>query len=85
MTRSARDDAPTDDEFGRMLEACKRTDHPLESRFLLQTLGPPGGMRVAEVLHMKEGWIDWNEGIIKIPGHEPCDCSYCQERARKKK
>ncbi|KXB08197.1 hypothetical protein AKJ58_00585, partial [candidate division MSBL1 archaeon SCGC-AAA385D11] len=33
----------------------------------------------------KEGWIDWNEGIIKIPGHEPCDCSYCQERARKKK
>lgn len=82
MARSARDDAPTDDEFERMLKACKRTHHPLESRFLLRTLGSPSGMRAGTVLHLKPGWIDWSEGIIKIPERDPCNCPYCKWRAR---
>lgn len=38
-------------------------------------------MRIGEILHLHEGWIDWHRGVIKIPAFEPCGCGYCWERS----
>ncbi len=85
MTRSSRDDALSNNQFDALWDACKWIDNPLEGQFLLRTLGWPCAMRGGEVLHLRPSWIDYNRGVITIPGHEPCDCSYCRKRARMKR
>lgn len=40
-------------------------------------------MRVSEVMHLHEGWIDWERGVIDIPTFEPCGCGYCWKRSKR--
>jgi len=42
------------------------------------------GMRIGEVMHIHEGWINWKYGYIQIPRYEPCGCKYCWKRAQSK-
>jgi len=38
-------------------------------------------LRANEIQHLHEGWIDWEEGTIRIPAHEPCFCKWCLDSA----
>lgn len=40
-------------------------------------------MRIGEIMHLHEGWIDWTHGYIRIPEYEPCGCEYCWNRSEK--
>lgn len=35
------------------------------------------GMRLQEVQHLRESWIDWKRGEICIPEFDPCGCIRC--------
>lgn len=46
------------------------------------------GMRVGEIIHMKESWVDWRNEMIRIPLQQDCDkgkdgstCGYCMQNA----
>ncbi len=41
------------------------------------------GLRVEELLHLHEGWIDWSRGEIQIPAQDPCACRHCWQRAQR--
>lgn len=43
------------------------------------------GLRPVELSHFHEGWIDWTRGTLHVPGHDPCACRDCWERARERK
>lgn len=40
------------------------------------------GLRPGELLHLHEGWIDWERGEVQVPAHDPCACELCWESAR---
>lgn len=84
---SARDHMPSKEEFEKLLKACELTDHPLLYRFIVLMTGIIG-MRIGEVGHIKETWVDFVREIINIPSHEPCNCDYCRnilKKTRKKR
>jgi len=35
------------------------------------------GMRLQEIQHLRESWIDWKRGEICIPAFDPCECKRC--------
>lgn len=39
------------------------------------------GLRANEIQHLHEGWIDWEQGTIRVPAHEPCFCKWCLDAA----
>jgi len=39
------------------------------------------GMRASEIQHLHEGWINWKDGVIRIPAHDPCFCKWCLNKA----
>jgi len=39
------------------------------------------GLRSAELAHMREGWVTWQEERLRVPAHEPCECSDCRSKA----
>lgn len=83
MTRHSHQDALTEEEFDRLFEATSELDDyfELEARFIL-VAGGRLGMRAGEICHMDESWINWEESIIHIPWHEPCDCGYCRTQSQ---
>lgn len=87
----SRDDALSERQFEQLVRASYEVDHArreIENRFAVFACGRLG-MRGGEVTHFKTGWIDWNDKIIEIPDHDPCDkgkfdgevCGYCRRRA----
>jgi integrase len=82
MVRNSHQDALTEPEFKRLLQAADEFDEPLrrQCRFILICAGRLG-MRAGEICHFKEHWIDWGRQQIHIPHHEPCDCGYCRSQA----
>ena len=40
-------------------------------------------MRCGEIAHMTRDWVDFITDIIKIPGYQPCACTYCKTRMKK--
>ena len=40
------------------------------------------GLRLQEIQHLREEWIDWRRGEIKIPSYDPCGCKRCWITAR---
>lgn len=42
------------------------------------------GLQPDEIAHLHEGWIQWERGEIHVPAHDPCGCSACWERARRR-
>lgn len=83
------------DERRRVLEAVDG-GHTFRVRFTVRTLMHTG-MRVAELAHMDETWLDgpdptaegfeWGEAdswpLIRVAGHKPCTCTYCEKQARR--
>lgn len=35
------------------------------------------GLRIAELQHLREEWIDWDRGVLQIPERDPCACGRC--------
>ena len=89
--RNCKDDALSDREFERMVEATYRLDDDyvaLECRMILFAAGRLG-MRSGEIVHMRADWIDWRRDMITIPRHERCTkgrdggiCGACRQAAR---
>jgi hypothetical protein len=53
----------------------------LKTSYTLLLLGRLG-MRPDEILHLHDGWVDWERGAIHVPAREPCACNECWERAQ---
>jgi len=87
--RNSADDALEDREFQLLLEASYELDeyYDLETRTIVLTLGRLG-LRVGELIHMDESWIDWRRRMIQIPQYDRCEkgrdggpCGYCRQLA----
>jgi len=72
--RSAREDALNPVEAKMLLDACHDLLDNLTIRLPLYT-----GMRIGEVQHLKQSWLDWDKGIITIPARQQCQCYECRK------
>lgn len=43
------------------------------------------GLTPEELLHLHDGWVDWERGEIHVPARDPCACDVCWEHARQRK
>jgi len=82
--RVAAFDAPSPQEFERMyagtFDETLNYNRAVEDRFIL--IG--GGrltFRKGEMLHFEPSWLDRERKLIRVPPHQDCNCSYCQQRA----
>lgn len=89
-TKTSADRAITQPEFEALYAGACQIEPllDLEARFLLIAAGRLG-LRKGEIRHMKPHWIDFDEEIIHIPEHDPCDvgkhggiCGACRAQAR---
>jgi hypothetical protein len=55
----------------------------LKTGYTLLLLGRLG-MRPDEILHLHEGWVDWERGEIHVPARDPCACSECWDHAQQR-
>jgi integrase len=88
---NSKENALSDREFELLVEGTYSMDSyfDLEARLIIY-IGGRLGMRVGEIVHMKEHWIDWRRQMIEIPKHEPCDkardgdsiCGYCRQNLK---
>lgn len=87
----ARDDALSPRQFEQLVNATYRIDNDrieLETRAVLYLAGRVG-LRKGEITHLRADWIDWSNGTLTVPGHQPCEkgtrdgevCGYCRRRA----
>jgi len=81
--RHSKEDALEKNEFEELVKACDESLFPKENRFLVLVMGRLG-LRAAEVAHMKESWLVKPKKMIRIPEHEPCDCSSCKAQAKQR-
>lgn len=72
--RSAKEDAVNSVEANMLLDACHDLLDNLTIRLPLYA-----GMRIGEVQHLKESWLDWDKGIIIIPARQQCSCYECRK------
>ncbi|NVM24266.1 MAG: site-specific integrase [Desulfobacterales bacterium] len=70
----------TDIEVDQLKGACQGFIDIFLVSMLLYT-----GMRVSELIHMRQGWIDWEMKLIRIPREQACSCSECKREFRNKK
>lgn len=89
VPRHSADDALEDREFQLLLEATYEMKEPynLETRAIVLILGRLG-LRVGELVHMDESWVDWRRRMIEIPQYDDCNkgrdggvCGYCKQLA----
>lgn len=57
--------------------------YSLQCMFVIMAAGHLG-LRRGEITHLKEEWVDWDEKMICVPRHEPCDCGQCRQNAEQK-
>lgn len=91
--RHSADDALEDREFQLLLEGCYQLDDDyfaLEARLAVLLTGRLG-LRVGELIHLQESWIDWRKRMIEIPQHHPCQkgkdggpCGSCRQAAKQR-
>lgn len=67
-------------ELDNVIEAA--ADHTERVEYTIRTLARTG-MRVSEFTHMTEAWLDPKSDPprIRVPTHEPCDCTDCMQKA----
>lgn len=81
-------------EFELLLEGAdrmdKHEDSRLEAKFAILVLGRLG-LRVGELVHLENDWIDLDEKVVQIPRHEPCRmgrygglCGACRQHAEQR-
>jgi len=87
--RHSADDALDDRAYQELLEATYKLDdyYGLETRLIVLGCGRLG-LRVGELIHMREEWINWRRRMIEIPRRDPCSkgrdggiCGYCRQLA----
>ena len=83
LVRHSKENALERDEFEELVKACDKSLFPQQNRFLVLVMGRLG-LRAAEVAHMKESWLVKPKKMIRIPEHEPCDCSSCKAQAKQR-
>lgn len=72
--RSAKEDALNEVEAQLLLSACADLLDNLTIRLPLYA-----GMRIGEVQHLWDSWLDWEKGIIIIPSRQECTCYECRK------
>ncbi len=72
--RSAKEDAPTEVESQLLLIACRDLLDNLVVRLPLYA-----GLRIGEVQHLRNSWLDWDKGIITLPARQQCSCYECRK------
>jgi len=81
--RCALRDVLTMEQYRELLREAARIENRVESIslfFFLVTMGRLG-MRVGEVIHMRESWYKEDRGVISIAPHSNCDCGLCKNYA----
>jgi len=91
MVRHSKDRALSDREFERLLQAVEQIDcnwYRLQTRFVVLVAGRLG-LRAGEIAHMRSDWVDFSNGLIRIPEQDSCDkgedggpCGYCRSLAK---
>lgn len=92
--KHSKDYALDEHEFELLLEGCDRMDRHhdtrLECKFAILVMGRLG-LRVGELVHLRNEWIDPEEKTINIPRHEPCRmgkygdiCGTCRQHAQQR-
>lgn len=90
MVRHSKQDALSDAEFERLLDAAYKLKKPFDEQtlFVLHVTGRLG-LRAGELAHIRESWVDWDRQLIEIPRRDKCDfgkdgsvCGYCEQQAR---
>jgi len=71
--RSAKEDALNQVEVYILLAVCRDALDNLVVR-----LPYYAGMRIGEVQHLKQAWLDWEKGLIVIPARQVCQCYECR-------
>lgn len=80
-------------EFERLLIGASRLggERGLEAWSAIVILGRLG-LRGGELTHFDVSWVDHYQGVIEIPGHDPCDkgrdgslCGSCKQAVRQRK
>ena len=83
MVRTSQQDALTDDEFRRLVQAVPDIPAKYHATAYWVLFGAGRlGLRAGELAHASEHWINWDRELLEIPYHEPCDCGYCLKQAR---
>jgi integrase len=72
--RSAKEDALNPVEANMLLDVCHDLLDNLTIRLPLYA-----GMRIGEVQHLRQSWLDWDKGIIIIPARQQCSCYECRK------
>ncbi|WP_435147650.1 tyrosine-type recombinase/integrase [Halobaculum sp. P14] len=67
-----------EDELNQLLDAADR--HDLEHKTTIRVLAHTG-MRADEFAHMRSGWVDWQDELVRVPAFEDCNCSNCAQKA----
>lgn len=67
------------DTYFRLYIGALRIDDPTRRLIACYVILLAGrlGMRLQEIQHLRESWIDWKRGEICIPSFDPCGCSRC--------
>jgi integrase len=91
MVRHSKERVLSEREFERLLQSVERIDdswYRTVTRFVSVVAGRLG-LRAGEIAHIHEDWIDFRDGIIKIPNQHDCTkgenggpCGYCRSLAR---
>lgn len=89
MVRNSHQDALSESEFERLVDATDELEPPFDAECLFIVVAAGRlGMRAGEISHMRTDWIDWDKRQIKIPAWDPCDhgqgediCGYCRAQA----
>jgi len=76
-------DVLTIEQYRELLRKAARIDDRVESISIFFFLVAMGrlGMRVGEVIHMRQSWYKEDRGVISIPPHSNCDCGLCKHYA----
>ena len=91
--RHSKQDHLDNHQFELLIEGALRLDHDddvLQTAFAILTMGRLG-LRVGELVHLRNSWIDPTERMIHIPYHEPCErgrdqsiCGDCTSKAKQR-
>jgi integrase len=71
--RSAKQDALNQVEAEMLISACQNLLDNLVVRLPLYA-----GLRIGEVQHLRNTWVDWQKGIFTIPARQKCNCYECR-------
>ena len=72
--RSAKEDAVNEVEAVMLLNACRDLLDNLTVRLPLYA-----GLRIGEVQHLRNTWLDWEKEIIALPARQECQCYECRK------